>query len=49
MCGPLVWGFWWIFPLMGFLMCLGFLVMALRFASKGRGFRCMGGHRGNTE
>jgi hypothetical protein len=49
MCGPLLWGFWWIFPLMGLLVCLGFLVMAFRSAKRGRGFGCMGGHRGNTE
>lgn len=42
MCGPLLWGFWWIFPLVGFLICL---VMAFGFASAGRGFMCMGGHR----
>ncbi len=35
-------GFWWIFP----LICLGFLVMAFRFMSSGRGFMCMGGHHG---
>ncbi len=46
MCGPLLWGFGWIFPVIGFLMCLGFLVMAFRFASTGSGFMCMGGHRG---
>lgn len=46
MCGPLLGGFWWLLPLMGALMCLGFLVMAFRFASTGRGFMCMGGHHG---
>jgi hypothetical protein len=37
-------GFWWIFPLMGMLMCLAFAVMAVRFIATGRGFMCMGGH-----
>jgi hypothetical protein len=41
-----MWGFWWIFPLIGFLVCLAFLVMAIRFMSTGRGFMCMGGHQG---
>ncbi len=43
--GPL-WGFWWILPLIGLLICLGLLVVAFRFMSTGRGFMCMGGHRG---
>ncbi len=42
--GP--WAFWWIFPMIGLLICLGFLVMAFRFVGTGRGFMCMGGHRG---
>jgi hypothetical protein len=41
MCGPLFWGVWWIFPLIGFLICLG--VMAFRFLGAGRGFMCTGG------
>ena len=40
MCGALlwgpVWGFWWIFPVLGFLMCLA---MAFRFWRSGAG--CM--------
>ena len=44
MCGPLFWGVWWIFPLVGFSVCLGF--MAFRFLGTGRGFMCTGdGHR----
>jgi hypothetical protein len=41
-----MWGFWWIFPLIGMFLCFTFLVMAFRFMSTGRGFMCMGGHRG---
>jgi hypothetical protein len=41
-----MWGFWWILPLIGLLICLGLLVAAFRFMSTGRGFMCMGGHRG---
>lgn len=44
--GMPMWGFWWIVPLIGFLVCLAFLVMAIRFMSTGRGFMCMGGHQG---
>lgn len=44
MCGAVLWGsawgFWWIFPLIGLLMCL---VMVFRFACRGGG-GCMGGH-----
>jgi hypothetical protein len=43
MCGPFFFGFWWIVPLVGFLMCLGF--MAFRFLGTGGGLMCMGGHR----
>lgn len=39
------WGFWWIFPLIGFFVCLAFLFMAFRFMSTGRGFMCMRGQR----
>jgi hypothetical protein len=39
------WGFWWIFPLIGFLICVGFFVVAVRAMSAGRGFMCMGGHQ----
>ena len=45
MWGPHVWGFGWIFPVMGMLMLLVCLAMAFRFASSGRGFTCMSGCR----
>lgn len=43
-----MWGFWWIFPLIGMLVCLAFFVMMFRVMSTGRGAMCMGmgGHRG---
>ena len=47
MCGLLLSGFWWIFPVMGLLMCLGF--MAFRFASRRRGFKWLGERGGNAE
>ncbi len=47
MWGFLTVGFWWLFPLIGVLMCLGCLFMMLRSMTPGRGFMCMGGgHRG---
>jgi hypothetical protein len=42
MCGPLFWGVWWIFPLIGFLLCFG--IIAFRFLGTGRGVMCAGGH-----
>ncbi len=45
MCGPLLFGsVWWAFPLVGMLICLGLMIFFARFASKGAGFGCMGGH-----
>ena len=45
-----MWGFWWIFPLIGMLLCLTFLALAVRFAVTGRGVMCMaGGHAGASE
>jgi hypothetical protein len=46
MWGPLTVGFWWIFPLMGLVMCLGCLLMMFRSVTTGRGFMCMRGHHG---
>jgi hypothetical protein len=40
------WSFWWIFPLIGMLVCLTFFVMMVRVMVTGRGAMCMGGHRG---
>ena len=42
--GAPMWGFWWIFPLIGFVICLGFAVAMVRLMG-GRGFMCMGDHR----
>ena len=46
LCGAGMWGFWWIFPLVGVLVCFTLIVMAFRFLSTGRGFSCMGADRG---
>ncbi len=46
MCAALLTGAWWVFPLIGFVLCLGFMLVAFRFARTGRGCMCMGGPRG---
>jgi hypothetical protein len=46
MCGLLFWGVSWIFPLVGFLICLG--LMTFRFLPAGRGFIGTGGHRATS-
>ncbi|HKW03273.1 MAG TPA: hypothetical protein VJN96_25840 [Vicinamibacterales bacterium] len=43
MCALLLPGVWWIFPLVGMLICLGFFLVMLRSWSTGHG--CMGMHR----
>jgi hypothetical protein len=43
-----MWGFWWIFPLIGMLVCLTFFVLMFRFMSTGRGLMCMGGRHGTA-
>ncbi len=40
-----MWAFWWVFPLLGFLVCLGFLVMMIRAMRSGAGVMCMGRHQ----
>ncbi len=42
--GASMWGFWWIFPLIGLLICLVFVMAMVRFMG-GRGVMCMGDHR----
>ncbi len=43
MCAALLTGVWWVVPLIGFVLCLGFMLVAFRFARTGRGCTCMGG------
>jgi uncharacterized membrane protein len=51
MWGTAPWGAWWIFPGLGFLMCLVFMIMAFRVMTTGHGVMCMGRHqhRGRDE
>jgi hypothetical protein len=44
--GAPMWGFWWIFPVMGLLLCLALFVIVARAISTGHGVMCLGGHRG---
>lgn len=41
--GPGILGFWWVFPLIGFLLLLACVVAMLRATRGGRTFMCMGG------
>jgi hypothetical protein len=41
-------GFWWIFPVIGLLLCLFFVFAMIRMMSGGR-FMCMGPHPHNGE
>jgi hypothetical protein len=41
--GVPMWGFGWLTPLIGFALCLAFVVVMMRTMSGGR-FTCMGGH-----
>jgi hypothetical protein len=46
MCGMLLGSFWWIFPLLGLLVCLTFLFLAPRCF--GRSGRFLYGGRGRS-
>ncbi len=47
MCGAVLSGGWWVFPLIGFVICAGLMLVAFRFGRTGRGCMGMGGS-GNT-
>ena len=42
--GPWMWGFWWVMPLMGLLLCIVVMAVMVRAMRGGHGFACMGGH-----
>jgi uncharacterized membrane protein len=48
MMGPMG-AFWWIFPVMGFLVCLFFMIAMVRMMSGGGRFMCMGPHHDDRE
>lgn len=45
--GSPIWVFWWIVPLIGFLLFLVCAIAMLRATRGGRSFACMGGHGGH--
>ncbi len=45
MCWPILWGFGWIFPVVGLLIWRVFMFLLFRFGCAGRGFMCMSGGR----
>jgi uncharacterized membrane protein len=45
--GPM-WGFWWIFPVIGLLIFLFFVVSVVRMI-RGGGFMCIGPHHQDSE
>jgi hypothetical protein len=47
--GAPMWGFWWIFPLIGLLVCLFFVIGIVRMIGGGGRFMCMGPHHHDTE
>ncbi len=49
MCGAFLGGIWWIFPLIGFVICAAFMFVASRFVRTGRGCTCMSGSRSTTD
>lgn len=46
--GPM-WGFWWIFPVIGLLICLFFVVALVRTIVSGGHFMCMGPHQHDND
>jgi len=40
-----MWGFWWIFPVIGLMICLFFAIAIVRTISTGGRFMCMGSHQ----
>lgn len=55
MWGPGPWtmepmgAFWWIFPVIGFLICLFFVIAMVRMVSGGGRFMCTGPHHADGE
>ncbi len=45
MCGVFLSGVWWVFPLVGIVICAGMMLVAFRFGRTGHGCMCMGDSR----
>jgi hypothetical protein len=39
-----MWGGWWILPMIGMVVCMGFMAVMMWAMMRGHGFMCMGGH-----
>ena len=46
--GPM-WGFWWISPVIGLLICFLVVVVVLRTIASGGRFICMGPHHRDSD
>jgi hypothetical protein len=44
-----MWGFWWIFPLIGLFICFLFLFVITRVLTGGGRFMCMGPHNHDSD
>lgn len=44
-----MWGFWWIFPVIGLLVCAFFVLAMVRMMSGGGHFMCRGSHHHDAE
>ena len=47
--GMPMWGFGWIFPLIGLAVCFIVVMALMRAMAGGRGFMCMGRHARETD
>lgn len=44
-----MWGFWWIFPVLGILLCIFFVAILVRTFASGGHFMCMGPHERESD
>lgn len=44
-----MWGFWWIFPVLGILLCIFFVAILVRTFASGGHFMCMGPHEHESD
>ena len=44
-----MWGLWWIFPMIGLLVCFLFVVVVVRTIASGAHFICMGLHQQGSD
>ena len=44
-----MWGFWWIFAVLGILLCIFFVAIVVRTFASGGHFMCMGLHQHESD